>query len=72
MPHKTRLTASPMITHPCPACGRMTRSDGYCRTSSCPNRVPDHLVALAREQALAEMRETIRTARQKRTDRSHD
>lgn len=72
MPHKTRITASPMSTHPCPACGRMTRSDGYCRTRQCPNQVPDDLIAPAREQALADMRETIRTARQNRTRRSHD
>lgn len=72
MPHKTRITASPMRTHPCPACGRMTRSDGYCRTITCPNRVPDDLIRPAREQALAEMREIIATARQNRMDRSHD
>lgn len=72
MPYRTRITASPMTTHPCPACGRMTRTDGYCRTNRCPNQVPDELIAPAREQALAEMRETIRTARQNRTDRSHD
>ena len=72
MPYKTRITSSPMLTHPCPACHRLTRADGYCRTPHCPNRVPDDLIAPAREQALAEMRETIRTARQNRMERSHD
>ena len=72
MPYSTKITSSPMVTHPCPACGRMTRSDGYCRTNRCPNRVPDDLIRPAREQALAEMRETIRTARQNRTEISHD
>lgn len=70
MPHKTRITASPMLTHPCPLCSRPTRRDGHCRTWNCLNRFPDPVEA--REQALAEMRETIRTARQNRTDRSHD
>lgn len=72
MPYRTRITASPMTTHPCPACGRMTRTDGYCRKITCPNRVPDEMIRPAREQALAEMRETIATARQNRTDSSHD
>ena len=71
MPHKTRITASPMTTHPCPACGRMTRTDGYCRTITCPNRVPDDLVAPAREAALAHWRD-LRAAAQNRKDRSHD
>lgn len=59
MPHKTRITSARMITHPCPACGRMTRSDGHCRTKECPNRVPDDLINAAREQALADMRAAI-------------
>lgn len=59
--------------YPCLSCNRpIYRDDGHCRTAHCPNRVPDDLIAPAREQALAEMRETIATARQNRTDRSHD
>lgn len=54
-----RKTSAPMLTHPCPACGRLTRQDGYCRTRNCPNRVPDELVAPAREQALADMRAAL-------------
>lgn len=65
-------SSAPMTTHPCPACGYLTREDGHCRTRRCPNRVPDYLIRPARETALAEMRETIRTARQNRTDRSDD
>ena len=77
MPWNTRLTSSPMNTHTCPACHRQTIRDGktgagHCRTWNCPNRLPDELIRPAREQALAEMRETIATARQNRTDRSHD
>lgn len=70
MPYKTKITSSPMRTHPCPLCSRPTNQNGNCRTQNCRNRFPDP--AEAREQALAEMRETIRTARQNRMDRSHD
>ena len=67
MPHNTRITAAPMLTHPCPACNRPTRSDGYCRTRTCPNQVPDYLVAPAREAALAHWRD-LRAAAQNRQD----
>ena len=63
-------TSSPMHTHPCPACNKRTRADGYCRTVGCPNQVPDALIAPAREAALAEMREIIRAARRHRTTRA--
>lgn len=69
MPTKTRITAAPMHSHPCPACGRRTRHDGYCRTAQCPNRVPDDLIRPVREQALADMRATLAAARARRTDK---
>ena len=70
MPYNSKITSSPMHTHPCPLCSRPTRRDVHCRTWNCLNRFPDP--AEAREKALAEMREIIRTARQNRTERSHD
>lgn len=68
MPQQTRITGATFRTR-CLACDRWTRDDGYCRTPGCQNRVPDSIVAPAREAALAEMRALLH---HDRTDRSHD
>lgn len=67
MPYRTKITSSPMLTHPCPLCSRPTRRDGRCRTWNCLNRFPDP--AEAREQALAEMRAITRNIRAHRHDK---
>ena len=58
MRQNRKISAAPPIT-PCLACGKPTRRDGYCRTKGCPNRVPESIIAPAREQALADMRDLL-------------